>query len=349
MAIGWVPLALLTALHGDFIRADREHSFLLDFGIHTRFLVAAPLLILAEAICVPRLAAISREFVNAGLIARADYSRWESAVTSSEDLMDSRVAQMLLIVLAYALAYPMVMAAPPGEIEPWHGGRSLSALYPAGWWALLISLPLLLWLLLGWLWRIFLWTRFLWRMNRLPLQLDPPHPDHAGGLRFVGSSLEAFLPFGLAMGLIAAGPVMKQVVYHHADPLQFRSVAIGAAVTVLVLCGGPLLVFVGRLIELRQSARLQYGALAMRIGARFRLSWLSPEKLAEQTAADMSQLSGTNAMYSIVENAFRLRILPVEFRTAGLLILVTLLPFIPVWLLAVPFREIFRTLGAFLV
>ena len=149
--------------------------------------------------------------------------------------------------------------------------------------------------------------------------------------------------------MIAAGPVINQVVHHHADPLQFRSSAFGATIIVLVLCAGPLLIFLGRLIEERHRGKLQYGALAMHLGGRFRRKWLSPGERLDQGALDMAEFTGTNAMYSIAANAQSVQILPLEIKSAGLLIVATFLPFVPVWLLDVPFSEIAKKLGAVLL
>src|SRR6516225_9314452 len=77
VAIGWLPLALLTLLHGDFMRPDHQNAFILDFGAHARFLIAAPLLVLAESLCAPRLAAIARHFSTAGLVAEGDRPAYE--------------------------------------------------------------------------------------------------------------------------------------------------------------------------------------------------------------------------------------------------------------------------------
>jgi hypothetical protein len=349
VAVGWLPLALLTVLHGDFISSDKGNSFLVDFGVHTRFLLAAPLLILAEAICVPRLAAIARQFIDADLVTDADRQRYNSAVASSQRLMKSRIIEIALTVLAYALAVMLVWVTPPETLPAWYGRSSPFAASPAGWWASFVSLPLLLLLLLGWLWRICVWTRFLWLMNRLPLQLDPAHPDHAGGLGFLSSSLEGFIPIGFTIGVIAAGPVANQVVHHHASPLQFRPVAYGAIISSIVLCATPLLIFLHRLIEVRHRGVLQYGALAMHMSERFQPRWLSPPPRLNQGALDMSEFTGTNAVYTIAANALAVRILPLELRSVWLLSLATFLPFFPVWLLAVPFTELAKKIGASLL
>jgi hypothetical protein len=347
--VGWLPLVLLAAFNGDLVSTDIANAFLPDFGVHARFLLATPLLILGEALCVPRLSAVAREFLEAGLVVAVDRTRYDLAATSSQRLLGSRTIELALIVVAYLLVFVSAKTTPPDMVPGWHGQLNPFSPTPAGWWGLLISLPLLLSLLLGWLWRICVWTRFLWLMNRLPLQLDPSHPDHAGGLRFVGLSLEGFLPLAFVVGVIAAGPVANQVVHHRLDPLQFKSVAFGAAAIVVFVCAGPLLIFVRRLIDAHHQGMLEYSALAMRMGERFRSRWMGPRQRVDQGTVDMADFTGTNASYSIAANAFSSRILPVELRSVGLLIVATLLPFVPLWLLAVPFGAVIKKLGDFML
>lgn len=349
VAVAWVPLVLLAAVRGDLVRPDTENSFLLDFGVHARFLVATPLLILAEAMCVPRLAAIARQFRQGGLVAAVDYPRYELIVASSQRLMRSRMVELAAIMLAYILVFVLMRGAAAEPLPSWHGQVGTLGLSPAGWWASLVSLPLLLVLQLAWLWRICVWARFLWLINRLPLQLDPAHPDHAAGLGFVGLSLQGFLPIAFIVGTIAAGPVLNRVMHHHAQPVQFKSVAIGAATIVVVLCAGPLLIFVGRLLREHHHGILEYSALAMGVGGWFQLKWRSSPPSAGQMTLDMSDFTGTNAANAIAANAFAIRILPVELRSVGLLIVATLLPFVPAAMVAVPFNAIIKELTVFML
>ena len=349
VAVGWLPLVLLTAIWGDFVRTDTANSFILDFGVHARFLLAAPLLVLAEAVCVPRLAAIAWEFLESGLVSETERSRYDAAVDSSQRLMNSRIATLVFIGLAYALVFAVVHASPTDIIPSWHGQLNPFTPSPAGWWGLLISLPLLLLLQLGWLWRICIWTRFLWLMNRLPLQLEPAHPDHAGGLGFVGRSLEAFLPIGFILGLIFAGPVANQVVHRQASPQQFKFVAAGAVIAATLLCAGPLLVFLYRLLEERYDGERRYGALALQVDKRLQRKCVGTGRGTSQETVEMSDFTGTNAANSIAANALAMQILPLRLRSIGLMMVTTFLPFVPVWLLSVPFGELAKKMGTFLL
>jgi hypothetical protein len=53
--VGWAPLVVLAIAEGLLLRNHVAQSFFADFAVHARSLVAAPLLILAEADCIPRL------------------------------------------------------------------------------------------------------------------------------------------------------------------------------------------------------------------------------------------------------------------------------------------------------
>ena len=48
----------------------------------------------------------------------------------------------------------------------------------------------------------------------------------------------------------------------------------------------------------------------------------------------MADFTGTNAANSIGGTASAVRVLPLELRSVGLLMVTTFLPFVPVWLLA---------------
>jgi hypothetical protein len=335
-AVAWLPLAVLTAVRGDFIRPDRANAFLPDFAVHARFLIAAPLLVLAESLCAPRLTAIARQFLASGLIVDGEHARYDEAVTSSRRLLESPLAEGAAFVLAYGLIAVMVLGRLPLYVPAWHGeltGNSFHAT-PAGWWGLLVSLPLLFVLLLGWLWRLGIWTRFLWLMSRLELQLIPSHPDRAAGLQFVGSSLRAFGPLGLTAGVIVAGTVANRIVHLGSRPGDLLNQILGALIVVLVLFAAPLLVFVQRLNHEHHRGMFRYGALAVRVGDQLEHRWL--RRPIDPKALEAPDFSATTDLYSITANVYALRVVPLDFRDLAILLVITLLPFVPVALLAIP-------------
>ncbi len=337
-AVSWLPLALLTALRGDFIRPDAVNAFLPDLGALARFVIASPLLVVAESMCAHRLSAIARHFRVGGLVGDSGRPAYDAAVVSTQRLLRLPQAEIGAFALAYLLILAMLLTAPPTVALPgWHGTRAgrFLELSPAGWWGLLVSLPLLLVLLLGSLWRVILWTRFLWLMSKLDLKLIPSHPDRAAGLRFVSFSLKAFLPQSFVLGVIAAGSVANRVVHGGASPLEFKYLCLGVGAFAVMLFGAPLLVFGRRLSEEHDRGVFQYGALAGRMGDKLERGWLATPH-PDQETRDTADLSETHALDSIAANVYAMSRLPIEPRDLGLVALAAVLPFVPLALLAVP-------------
>ena len=91
---GWLPLALLAAYQSLVLGEAGLGSFLSDFAVHCRSLIAAPLLILAERICLPRLTGIAFHFREFGIVAKVDEPRFDAAWTSTLRLGGSTVADI---------------------------------------------------------------------------------------------------------------------------------------------------------------------------------------------------------------------------------------------------------------
>jgi len=351
VAIAWLPLALLTLVRGDFMRADHANAFILDIGCYARYLITLPLLVLAEALCAPRLTAIAWQFITAGLIAEADRPAYEQAVASTRRLLQSRIVEFVTFILAYALVVSVIVSKPDAALPLWHGviwGDRIVPT-PAGWWGLLVSLPLLFLLLLGWVWRVGLWARFLWLMNRIELRLVPSHPDGAGGLGFLATSLEAFLPLSFAFGVLAAGPVLNLVVHRGASPTQFRFQAVGVAVFAVVLFAIPLLVFMRRLLDAHQRGVLSYGELTHRAGHLFEREWLAARQVIDEQTLRAPEFAATNNLYSIAAKAIQMRRVPFDTRSIAVLGGAALVPFLPAELLRLPLDVVLQKVGGFFI
>jgi hypothetical protein len=72
MLLTWVPLLVLSAVQGLAMGHRVELPFLYDFAAYTRFLVAVPLLILAEGI-EGQMAAVAAHFVKSGLVPERNF------------------------------------------------------------------------------------------------------------------------------------------------------------------------------------------------------------------------------------------------------------------------------------
>jgi hypothetical protein len=347
--VGWVPLVALAVAQSFILRNQTAKSFLSDFAVYARSLVAAPLFILAEADCIPRLDRVARHFLNAGLVTEPDRPCFDDAVVSTRRLLNSGLAELIVAILAYGLVAYLMINAPPEEFPSWYwlntGYHTLSL---AGFWHALVSVPLLIFLLFGWLWRVFLWARFLWLMSRLDLRLIPSHPDHAGGLMFVGDSLRAFWLVSFALGAIVAGAVANRLTLNGESLATFKHVTIGLVVFALILFVGPLTLFIGKLRETKRRGDFVYGAMAGEVGRQFERRRLNREMGADDETPDAPDVSSTADLYGIVANIYAMKDFPFGLRNLGLLVAVTLLPLAPVALMVMPLNEIIKDLAKML-
>jgi hypothetical protein len=335
--IAWVPLALATAAQTLFRGDGSVNWFFSDFSIHARYLIALPALIFAERDCIPQLEKIVRHFVDIGLVTGSDIPRYRAAVDSTRRLLTSGYAELVVPLVSYLSTFLLVLYVPLEWVQPWQRTAS-GGFSPAGWWNLLVSMPLLLILLFGWVWRIVLWGRFLVLVAELNLRLLPSHPDSACGLRFVSTSLRGFRFINFALGAILAGAIADRVVYQGLDLLSFKAHLIGLIVFILIIFAGPLTVFIRKLRETKRRGMFEYGALATRLGHEFEAKWLSSESKEEMLSAP--DFSATTDYFGVAANVYEVRELPFTLKDLIGPVIPALVPFLFVALLKVPFQVI---------
>lgn len=341
-AIAWVPLALVTALQTLRFGDGSASSFFSDFSVHARYLIALPALIFAESDCIPRLEKVVRHFVDVGLIPQSEMQRYRAAVGSTRRLLDSAYGDFLVPVVSYLAVIPMMLYVSL-DLIPWQRTAAGSFSF-AGWWHVLISLPLLLILVFGWLWRLALWARFLVLMASLHLQLLPSHPDSVGGLNFVSTSLRGFRWISFALSAILAGAIADRVVYLDTNLLSFKMHMGGLMIFILLLSAGPLTVFVRQLRETKIRGIFEYGALANRLGGEFELKWLRANRETKQEMLEVPDFSATTDFYSVAANVYEMRELPFKAKDLIAPVIPAVVPFLLIVLLQIPFQVVLNTI-----
>lgn len=346
--LGWVPLLALSSMRGDVGGIGTSSAFFTDIAAHARFLIAPPLLIVAGAISAPYLTTIAWHFLDAGLISDADRPRFNEATASIRSALQSPKVPFGLILLAYVVAFSILIAAyPTNQLSAWQMGQggSTASLSPAGWWHWLVSVPLLLVLVLGWLWKLGVWARFLYLTSRMELQLFPAHPDRAAGLAFVGLSLRAFSLPVIALGTIVAGVVANNLSHRVVTPPGLPYLIAGALLISVGLFSVPLLLFSGRLIRERRRAVFHYGALAGSLGRKFEPKGTAEED-DEVTATRFSTICDFN---QVISGIYPMRLVPADLVTFILLAGAFLIPFVPVALMVMPLNEIIKEMSELLL
>jgi hypothetical protein len=349
--VGWVPLVLLTAYQSLVLRDAGIASFLSDFAVACRSLIAAPLLVLAEWKSLPHLSVIALHFRESGVVSRDNDARFAAACSSTLRLRDSVVADISVIVLAYITVVALKQVVPISLYPAWHVSTVAGAqLYsPAGLWHVLVSLPLLFVLLLGWAWRLILWARFLYLMGRLDLRLVPAHPDRTAGLRFVAYSVQAFSLVALALGTIVAGSTANRLLYRGGSLETLGFAVLAVVVLVVVIFAGPLLTLSGHLLRAWRRGTLQYSALAGRLGRQFEGKFFRSGATIDASALELPDFSSTTDLYQIASNVYEVRLIPISVASLGILVAMTILPFLAIALMFIPFDVIVEEIAKLLL
>ncbi|HYK36940.1 hypothetical protein [Alloacidobacterium sp.] len=345
----WFPLLILSAIQGRAF-GNVPVPFIRDLSAYTRFLLAIPLLLLAENILGPRIAGAAEHFVTSGVVIEKDYQRFDGLVERGLRARDSILAEIIIAVLAYSIAI-FAFTQTAVHVTTWystHTDNGLSLTW-AGWWLLGFCTPLFQFLMLRWLWRLFLWFQFLARVRRLDLQLFPPHPDQAAGLGFVGEAQRFFGILLFAFSVGSAGVMANNILYDKI-PLKHFAPAIAAYVVIaLLIVVGPLILFTGTLLRTKRVGLHQYGTLATTYTGQFHKKWIqhkNPDDEPLLGTGDIQSLADLGNSYEFVE---KMKPLPVDPRTLIHLVITSLLPMAPLLLTVMPLKDVMKLLLKFVM
>jgi hypothetical protein len=341
----WLPLLALSALRGQMLGGGVAVPFLADISVHVRFLVAIPLLIVAELVVHRRMRPLVNQFLEEDLIPESARTRFDAAIASLIRLRNSVLAEVLLIAFVYGFGIMflwrqhMALDTATWYATPSAGGSTLSL---AGMWYGFVSLPIFQFLVVRWFFRLFIWARFLWQASRIDLKLVPTHPDRAGGLGFLSKSLAAFLPLAAAFGAVLAGPLADRIFHAGAKLPEFK-MQIAAAVIVLVsLFVGPLLVFAPRIAQAKRRGFLEYGALAERYVREFDVKWLRGGAPAGEPLVGSGDIQSLADLANSFEVVRTMRVVPVALQDILIIAIAVLVPIAPLLLTVMPLEDLLK-------
>ena len=345
--VAWLPLLVLSLIEGEALGGRAAVPFLLDVEVHVRFLIALPLLIVAELVVHQRMRFVVRQFLERNLIPQSALPRFEEAIASAFRLRNSLLAEVLLIAFVYGVGilifwrYYVALSTDTWYAVPTAEGLKLSV---TGAWYGYVSLPIYQFLLVRWYYRIFIWSRFLWQVSRIELSIVPTHPDRVGGLGFLANTAYAFMPLAVAHGAMLAGPIANRIFYLGAALPEWK-VEIGVLVVFLVcLVLGPLLVFAPQLAQAKRTGNREYGTLAERYVREFDAKWLRGGAPADEPlvgSADIQSLADLANSFEVVRT---MQIAPITRDSLLRLVAATLAPIVPLALTMMPFEELLRKL-----
>jgi hypothetical protein len=338
----WLPIVLWALYAGRAMPGVPGEPLLAHFGVHVRFLVAVPLLILAEGPVHVLTTSLLPHFVRSGVVPPAAVAQFRAAIAATARLRDATLpwAVMLGVVVAFSSTSEIVHRSHEIDWEEAAAGRpGFGAL-----WYLYVARSIYLTLVLAWLWRVVLLAVLFWRIARLDLALVPTHPDRAGGLGFLERVPPLFAPVPLAIGCVVASRWAHDAVYHGLalPSLKVQMIAFVVASVVLFLL--PLLAFAGPLKRAKKQALLDYGALVGRHGRLVQSRWIEGKRLDDDAllnAPELGPVADTAAAYDAVK---AMRALPVGKAAIVPLAAAAVAPMIAVLALQVPVKDLMLTL-----
>jgi hypothetical protein len=328
--VAWLPLLMLTLLQDISIGKGFEMSFLKDFATHTRYLVIVPMLVFAETSVDFRLKIITAQFFKAGILNERDLQDFKKMQHGMMRLSDSGWGELIILFIVVL-----------GIYIRWHGqvaesgswvyipGDSSVILSWAGKWFIFFSLPIFQFLVLRWVWRWIIWIIYFYRISRMPLKLNPAHPDLAGGIGFLGLPPSPFLQVNLALAFLFSTWIAERIISQHHHLQEYYFLIGGFALFSIVMNVLPLLVFTPPLIVQRRKGIYDYSALIQEHHRQFDEKWIHGTHT--ESLLGIGDASSTTDINCVFDTVMSMRVVPFNLKIMLSSIIISVLPMIPIF------------------
>lgn len=165
--VAWLPLLLLSVIGGHALGGTIRIPFLHDIEAHIRFLIALPILVVAELIVHTGIRPAVKSFVERRIIVPEDMPKFHAAIDSAMRVRNSVPVEVILLVLVYTLGFWIWRSQVALGGASWYAMPEGTQLHLtlAGYWYAFVSIPIFQFILLRWYLRFFIWFRFLWQVS----------------------------------------------------------------------------------------------------------------------------------------------------------------------------------------
>ena len=338
VGLTWVPLAVLAFL-GGVGKGPGGENFFKDIAAYMQLLLGLPLFVVAERIVSVHTREAAIQFVSTGAIRHQDVARLGKFHSTIERLRKSMTSDLVCVAIAYFLSVMTILPMLDDEKQTWHAyipeGEIHEVLSAAGWWELLIALPLLNYWWLRWIWKIILWSYYLFRMSRFRLRLLASHPDRTGGIGFLSDVQTRFGLVILAYGITNVASTIAYKMAFEDATLGDHSVwgpLVGFVIGAPLLFTVPLFMFTKQLHRAKKRAVERYHRRAIERVIAFEQEWLEPRSHGKNDEPGESELIGLNNLNTVYEHLRKMRVVPFDARSFLELTMQTvgsLLPILP--------------------
>ncbi|HKP29607.1 MAG TPA: hypothetical protein VJU15_09385 [Gemmatimonadales bacterium] len=338
--ITWLPIAVWAWLQHRFTSSASSEPLLQHFGMHVRFLIALPLMIVGEAVVQMIMPRVIPYFLTSGVLPESEEGKFREVIRGVLKLRDRTLPWIFILGIGIALAVGSPALSRAHELD-WSMDPATSAIGFGGLWFLYFARPLFIAVLLGWVWRVILFGVLLKRISKLELSLVPSHPDGNGGLGFLELLPAMFSPLIFALSAMMASYWSHQILYHDETLAALKVPMATFAVVIVLIFLGPFFVFSGPLRRAKRVAELQYGALVGQQGRLVRQKWIERKTVIDEagllSAPELGPVADNISMFQMVD---RMRSLPVGKRALISVIVPVAIPLLVVVSLKVPIKDV---------
>lgn len=350
--IAWLPLAVLTLIEGTFTSATITMPFIADAVPMVKGLVVLPLLVMADNVIEPMMARVLTYLRISGIVAESDQQMLAIDAEKMTRIFNLKWIQLILIVLAILASWYLhtdyLNMSNKLGVTSWalHRDNDEVTATMAGMWFLMVSSPMISFLVYRWVWRFIIWSLFLFRVSRLNLQLYASHTDHSAGLGIIGEGQILFGIIFVVLSCVLSAELANNIFYE-GDLLAGLKITIFVFVALCVaVIIGPLTFFSKKLFTLKQKALVEYSTLQMQISSDFHKQWIDDKDKDLMNSIHPSSMADYSVVY---DNVSGMRFIPLGLRSILSLAGVILLPFLPLTLTEKSITDILQMIGSSLL
>jgi hypothetical protein len=342
----WLPIVVWAVYTKRILPGTVDEPLLRHFGVHVRFLLAVPLLILGEGMMHKLSTTLIPYFLTSGLVQAAQRQDFVKIIGDITRLRNRTLPWVIIVALVVAAAVlePTTAGSELGHEINWALDGGAGHLGFGGWWFMYVSRPIFSALLAGWLWRLVLLFVLLKRIARLDLAIVPTHPDEAGGLGFLERLPKAFSLFAFAVSAVLSSRLAHEVVYHGANVQSFKGLLTLFLVVLLGICLAPLLTFAVPLATAKRRALLEYGALVGKHGRLVRRRWILGETAADDPVLQAPEIGPVADTLTLYEAIRKMRVVPIGKSSLLAIALPALIPIAALFSIQIPIKDLLTKL-----
>lgn len=350
--LAWLPLVVLTLIDGTFISSDITMPFIKDVVPFVKTLIVIPLLVMTDNLIEPMMARVLSYLRTSGIVTESDQDNLRTAAEKMATMINLKRVEFILIALVLAVSW----FTQKDYSDMWHHMNVTSwALHQengtvdetmAGLWFLLISSPLVSFLVYRWVWRFIVWSIFLFRVSRFNLKLYPSHTDHAAGLAVIGQNQILFGILFLVMASILSAELADNIIYEGDKLVDLKMTILVFIIICVAVITGPLLFFTKKLLDLKHRALVEYSALQQQISGDFHKAWIDDKSKGLVDSMHPSAMADYSAVFEVVSDML---VVPLKPKSLVYLAGMLLLPFLPLALTVSPITEILQKIGSSLI